>query len=45
MEENTKKSSPVMILAAWVLVGVPPVSWGMVGLARAMPTRPLLSAV
>ena len=28
MEENTKKSSPVMILAAWVLVGVP-LAWGV----------------
>ena len=28
MSENTKKSSPVMILAAWVLVGVPLV-WGV----------------
>ena len=25
---NTKKSSPVMILAAWVLVGVP-LAWGV----------------
>jgi hypothetical protein len=28
MSENTKKSSPAMILAAWVLVGVP-LAWGV----------------
>ena len=28
MSEDTKKSSPVMILAAWVLVGVP-LTWGV----------------
>ena len=28
MEENTKKSSPAMILLAWVLVGVP-LTWGV----------------
>jgi hypothetical protein len=28
MSENTKKSSPVVILAAWVLVGVP-LTWGV----------------
>jgi hypothetical protein len=28
MEESTKKSSPAMILAAWVLVGVP-LTWGV----------------
>ena len=28
MSENTKKSSPAMILLAWVLVGVP-LTWGV----------------
>jgi hypothetical protein len=28
MNENTKKSPPAMILAAWVLVGVP-LAWGV----------------
>lgn len=28
MSDETKKSSPVMILAAWVLVGVP-LTWGV----------------
>ena len=28
MSENTKKSSPAMIFAAWVLVGVP-LTWGV----------------
>jgi hypothetical protein len=28
MSESTKKSSPAMILAAWVLVGVP-LAWGV----------------
>jgi len=28
VDENTKKSSPAMILAAWVLVGVP-LTWGV----------------
>jgi hypothetical protein len=28
MSENTTKSSPLMILAAWVLVGVP-LTWGV----------------
>jgi|HubBroStandDraft_5_1064220.scaffolds.fasta_scaffold257158_2 hypothetical protein len=28
MSENTKKSSPAVILAAWVLVGVP-LAWGV----------------
>jgi hypothetical protein len=28
MSEDTKQSSPVLILAAWVLVGVP-LTWGV----------------
>jgi hypothetical protein len=28
MPENTKKSSPVMILFAWLLIGVP-LAWGV----------------
>ncbi len=28
MSDETKKSSPVLILAAWVLVGVP-LAWGV----------------
>ena len=28
MSENTKKSSPALILLAWVLVGVP-LTWGV----------------
>jgi hypothetical protein len=28
MSENTKKSSPAMILVAWALVGVP-LAWGV----------------